>query len=358
MNAGTSFSVRFVHKSDQVYVDHRILNESGDGNTLFQVVDPTSGTIVPNWDATGKSGTEEAAIKAAQPIIRLIPRSSAGYPVSTTSVAWKYDNTTLAFTFNGENWVTATNDSRFQGRISGDCYELRIVKNLASASDLGNKQISYALAYRSNGISETVEGSIDVLIQAGGTNSHIVQISTDRGTLDDANPTALLTAVAYYGTTQVTVGQNGYTLKWYQDGVEISGQTSSSLTVTRAMLEGGSVFGVKLFLNGVVVAQDGQRINDIADEYQIQHTPTSAGANYVSEDHNASFTLSVTKNGTAISDTGITYAWRVYNAINVDTTASSQGTGGTVTVTAANCLVTQGGVDYYANCDVKVSATI
>lgn len=352
-STGAAFSVRFLRNGDQVVVVRNIINRNGAGSSLFQVVDPNSGAVSPDWDATGKTGTAQTAVLDAQPIIQLGVRSSAGYPAEITGVTWAYNGTTLNFTLNGSTWVTATNDSRFQARINGQYYELKVVGNLASADAVSNKQISYELNYVCNAASDTVRGNVDALIQMAGSDSHILQITTNRVELDETNNTATLTAVGMYGTGSVTIGSNGYTIKWYQDGAEISGQTAATLTVTRAMVEGGSIFIAKLFLNGNAVAQDSQRINDIADEYQIAYTPTNAGSNYVGIGHNAVYTLSVTKNGNAYTG-DVSYAWQVFNAVGEQKTS---GTGSTVTITPNHCLVGTGEGAYHSDCDVQVTAT-
>lgn len=349
---GAAFSVRFLRNGDQVVVVRNIINRNGDGLALFQVVEPTSGVVSPNWDATGLTGTDETTVLDAQPIIQLGVRSSAGYPAEILGATWAYNGTTLNFTLNGANWVTATNNSNFQARINGDYYELKIVGNIASKEEVANKQITYEVNYVCNAMSDSVRGSVDVLIQTSGSDSHILQITANRVELDDKNNTATLTAVGMYGTDNVAIGSNGYTIKWYQDGVEMSGQTSPILTVTRDMVSGGSIFIAKLFLNGNAVAQDSQRINDIADEYQVIETPTDAGANWVGINHNATYNLSVTRNGTTYTGP-VTYSWNVYNAIGE---LKYTGSGSLVTVTPDYALVGSGEGAYYSDCDVQVTA--
>lgn len=349
---GAAFSVRFLRNGDQVVVVRNIINRNGDGRALFQVVDPNSGVVAPDWDATGKTGDAQTAVLNAQPIIQLGVRSSAGFPAEITGVTWAYNGTTLIFTLNGSNWVTATNNSKFQARINGAYYELKVVGNLASASEVANKQITYQVNYVCNAMTDSVRGSVDVLVQTAGSDSHIMQITANRVELDETNTTATLTAVGMYGTEPVTIGSNGYTIKWYQDGVEIVGQTASTLTVTRAMVEGGSIFIAKLFLNGNAVAQDSQRINDIADEYQVLHTPTDAGSNYLGPNHNATYNLSVTRNGSAYAG-AVSYTWQVFNAIGE---LKYTGSGSTVTLTPQYALVGSGEGAYYSDCDVQVTA--
>lgn len=338
---GGSFSVRFLRNGDQISIVRNIIDINGNGAALFQVIDPTSGTVRPDW-----------TVEANQPIIQLSVRSQAGYPVEITGVIWAYDGTNLNIVYNGSNWVTATNDSRFQGRINNDKYELRIVGNIASESAVSNKQITYGITYVSNAMTDSVQGSVDVLIQQAGSDSHILQITANRVELDSSHPDAVLTAAAMYGTEVVTIGQNGYTIEWYNGDTRLDGETSATLTVTSDMVDGGNIFIAKLMKGSNLVAQDSQRINDIADEYQIVETPTSAGSNYVAPGHNATYTLSLTRNGSTYSG-DVTFAWQIYNALGV---AKSSGSTSTVTVKPEDCLVGNGENAYYADCDVAVTA--
>ena len=333
--------MRFLRNGDQITVVRNVIDSAGNGAALFQVVDTTTGIPTPDWTQA-----------ANQPIIQLGVRSAAGYPTEITNVSWAYDGVTLNFTYNGSTWVTANNDSRFQARINGNYYELKIVANLASKTEVSNKQISYEVYYNSNAHSDTLQGSIDVLIQQAGSDSHNLQITTNLVELDASNTEATLTAVSYYGSTPVSIGTNGYAIEWYQDNVKLGGQTGATLTVDRDMVSGGSIFVAKLLKDGNVVAQDGQRINDIADEYQITYTPTDAGSNYVAPGHNAVYTLALTKNGNPYTG-GVKFAWQIYNALGEPKTS---GTNSAVTVTANDCLVGTGDNAYYSDCDVQVTA--
>ena len=357
---GAAFSVRFLRNGDQVVIVRNIINRNGSGLALFQVIDPTAGTIAPNWDATGlPEGAEKEAVLDAQPIIQLGVRSSYGYHAEITGVKWSYDGE-LKFTLNGEVWVNEANNKPFQARIKDKNYQLKIVGNLASKESVANRQITYDVTYACNGMNDTVQGSVDVLIQAAGSNSHLLQITATRVELDAKNTTAELTAVGMYGTEPVTIGSNGYTIKWYQDGRELTEQTAK-LTVTRDDVTGGSLFIAKLFLNGSAVAQDSQRINDTADYYQIIARPTNAGENWLGVGHNATYNLSVTKNGEDYAGDDVTYEWTVYNAIGEPQLPNQgslvTGTGSLVTVEPRYAAVGTGADAYYADCDVQVTAT-
>lgn len=359
---GAAFSVRFLRNGDQVVIVRNIINHKGSGLALFQVIDPVAGTIAPNWDATNlPEGAEKEAVLDAQPIVQLGVRSSYGYPAEITGVTWYYNNKKLKFALSGAEWVTAAADAdnpdaqKFQARIDGKNFQLKIVGNLASKEKVANRQITYDVKYACNGMTDTVKGSVDVLIQAAGSNSHMLQISATSVELDDKNPSTTLTAVGMYGTEYVKIGQDsGYSIKWYQDGEEMKEQPGAKLTVNRNMVTGGSLFIAKLFLNGSAVAQDSQRINDTADEYQIEAIPTVAGANWLGVNHNATYNLSVTKNGDDYAGGNVTFEWTVYNAVG---DPKYTGSGSLVTVTSDYAAVGTGADAYYADCDVQVTAT-
>lgn len=365
---GAAFSVRFLRNGDQVVIVRNIINHKGSGLALFQVVDPQTGVVTPNWDATGKEGAEKEAVLDAQPIIQLGVRSAYQYPAKITGVTWSYNNHALKFALNGAEWVTAAADpdnldaQKFQARIDGENYQLKIVGNLASKENVANRQITYDVTYACNGMTDKVQGSVDVLIQAAGSNSHMLQISATSVELDDKTPSTTLTAVGMYGTEYVKIGQGSdYTIKWYQDGVERNGKTADTLEVNRDMVTGGSLFIAKLFLKGSAVAQDSQRINDIADEYQIMATPTNAGANWIGVNHNATYNLSILKNGKDYAGGDVTYKWDVYDAMGNKKPLNQKeptGTGSLVTVLTDYAKVGTGDDAYYADCDVQVTAEI
>ncbi len=352
-----AFTVRFIRNGDQVYITRnivRIENNVEVGAALFQAVDPNSGTLSVDW-----------TMAKNQPIIKVKAASARGYIVTINSVAWAYDGNNLSFgtAADASGWYTSI-CGRFQRKASGGYEMLKIIKNLASASDdvVSNRQITYTVTYTSNAVVDSITQSVDVQIQQAGTDSHSVYITTSKVELDKDNASTVLTAECVYGISAVIVGSNGYTMKWFKDGVEISGKTGQSLTVYRnssdgsPYVDGGSIFVAKLYKDGSLVAQDGQRINDISDEWQIQHTVAAGGNDFIDENHNGTFMLTLLRNGVAQSVDGSVFKWQLYNALGVQT---GSGSGVTVTVTAnhAKCTNTNGSI-YYSDVDVTASAEI
>ena len=346
-NAGAAFTVRFLRNGDTITIAQEIINSSGAGAALFQGVDPNSKVVAPDWSNDSND--------SIRPIVSIYALSASGMTVVIKSVQWAYDGTPLNFNLNGSTWVSETGGKPFKARINGERYELKVCGNLANASAISNKRIDYEVTYISGAHTDTLQGGADVLIQQAGSNSHVLQITTDRAVLEGTGTTATanLGVIAYYGVNPVTIGSGGYTLQWYKNTGDSIISTNTTLKVTRDDIDGGAIYICKLLLNGNVVAQDQQRINDISDEYQVVATPTSAASTYCGVGNNASYNLKLVKNGdlnTAL--TVSSWSWTVYDAQGNN---KRTGSGATVTITPDDCKIKDS--NEYADVDVIVTCT-
>lgn len=345
-STGAAFTVRFLRNGDFITIVQEVRNSAGSGAALFQAIDPNSKVVSPDWSSDD----------SIRPIVSLYAMTASGMPVSIKSVQWAFDGSSLFFNLNGSEWVNETSGKKFAARINGNRYELKVMGNIASETNVSNRRIDYEVTYISGAHIETVQGGADVLIQQAGSNSHVLQITTNRAVLEGEGDTAKATLgiMAYYGTQQVAVGTNGYTVKWYKDNGSTVISTSSTLTVTRDDINGGSVYVCKLLLNGSVVAQDQQRINDISDEYQVVATPTSAATTYCGVSNNAVYTLKLVKNGNIGTPLSVSkWAWKVFDAQG--NVKKSDGSGATVTILPEYCKI--GDSEEYSDVDVVVTCT-
>ena len=135
------------------------------------------------------------------------------------------------------------------------------------------------------------------------------------------------------------------------------------------MVEGGSIFIAKLMKDGNVVGQDGQRINDNADEWQVDASPASAGSNCVSvvknadgsyTQKNAVYNLVLMRNGNTATGITATFTSQIFDALGL---LKATVEGATVTITPAHCLLNKsdsidvGSPDaIYDDVDVQVTA--
>lgn len=358
-----AFTVRFIRTGDQIYVTKNVVkfdaNGAESGAALFQAVDPQEGTVSVDWKTT----------PTEQPCLKISAKSAMGYNVTLTNVAWTYKGVALAFNASAETsgtykgWNLST-DGMFAKKIEGGYAYLRFVDNAASKSVISNQQIGYTLTYITNNITDTVTGAEDVLIQQAGADSYSINITTPCSSLNSETQSTTLTATYLYGTNTIPDDEfnASWKLEWYKDFVLISGKNSKTLEVTRSDVEGSSVYSVKLMHKTgdtwVVKAVDAQRIVDDGDTWQISADPTGNNPDAISNTNDAVYTLSLKQNGVAYGG-AMSWAWTVYNALNVQT---GSGTGSTVTLKAdmAKCQpdTSDTGKDYYSDVAVEVAVTI
>ena len=203
-----AFTVRFLRIGDDVYITRDIYRMDGGvkkGAALFQAVDTVSGALSVDW----KDPTQ-------QPICEFKAVSAMGYPVNLIEAAFVYDGVKVLFATAAEEtgWATSTNGKFEMKQEEGKIF-FKIIDNIASPTQVANKQIGYNLTYISNGMINAYAGSMDFVIQQAGSDSHFAVITTPRIVLDEANPKTTLTLQATYGVKNITIGEGGYTAEWY-----------------------------------------------------------------------------------------------------------------------------------------------
>ncbi len=359
-----AFTVRFIRTGDQIYVSRNIVkidkNGVESGAALFQAIDPTSGALSVDWKTT----------PTEQPCLKVAVKSAMGNAVTVTDVKWTYRGTEIAFNASPATsgdyagWNIST-DNKWAKKASSDgYYYLRVLDNVASKTIVSNQVIGFTLTYITNSITDTVSGTEDVLIQQAGADSYSVNITTSCSTLNADQESTTLTATYLYGTNAISDDEfaSAWKLEWMQDFVTIEGQTGKTLKVTRSMVDGSSVFSVKLLHKEgdtwVTKATDAQRVTDDADEWQISAEPDGTNPDAISQTNDAKYVLSLRQNGSKY--TGATsWSWTVYNALNTQT---GSGTGANVTLTSAMAKCTpdssQAGNYYYSDVAVEVAVTL
>lgn len=339
-----AFTVRFLRLGDDVYITreiYRIDNGVRKGASLFQAVNPSTGALSVDWADPNK-----------QPICEFSAKSSMGYPVTLIEGTFTYDGQVVVFSSGIGDWKESTN-GKFAIKFENGKIFFKIIDNIASKTQVANKQISYLFTYMSNGMVNSYAGSMDVVIQQSGSDSHMLIITTPRIVLDEGNPTTSLTAEAVYGIKNITIGEDGYTIEWYKDKVMMS-EKGATVEVSRDDVDGASMYVGKLLLDGVAVAQDGQFISDIADEYQVG---VHRLVDFVNEKTNAQFDFFLRRNDNIVETNDNQWEWDIYNALGVVT---KSGTGKGLTITAADCknVPIGGGQEYYNDANYIGTVTI
>lgn len=358
-----AFTVRFIRTGDQIYVTKNIVkfdkNGAESGGSLFQAIDPTSGTLSVDWKTDIYN----------QPALKIGIKSAIGNPVTITSIKWTYRGTELTFntsaatTGNYTGWQLSTDGKFAKKEVDGFCY-LRLIDNAASTTVISNQIIGYEISYISNNVRDSIGGTEDVLIQQAGADSYSINITTSCSTLNATQTSTTLTATYLYGVKPIsdTEFTASWKIEWYKDFTIIEGQSGKTLNVTRDDVDGSSVFSVKLLHkeddNWVVKAVDAQRVTDDADEWTIDAEPDGTNPDAISKTSNAKFVLKLKQNGTDYTGS-VTWGWEVYNALNAKT-ATSKGASVTLTAEMAKCVPDASNPDknYYSDVAVEVSAEI
>lgn len=377
-NVKGAFTVRFVKNGDTIYIVRDIVDAAGDGSSLYQAIDPTTGKLSKDWTDPAK-----------QPIVQLRALSARNFLVTVNSVTWAYDGTTLTFNSAAETsgdyagWQLCNTPGlagKFAIRattINGyTWHQFRILDNIASLTQLSNKQLTYTVEYTCNSMHDTITESMDIEIQQAGSSSYKLTIMTNHSRLDNTNNTATLRAEIAYGVEGITLGTdadgNTYSIKWYQDGVELTGKSGLTLTVNRdnqnngnPYVDGASVFVAKLLRNNVVVAQDAQSIIDDKDEYGVSITPRPSYSPYIDENNDTQLQAQLTRqdpSGNKTNVSGATYSWTLYNATGKVTANNLSGQTVTVKAEHALCEILDNsgkatGETYYGDVECSCTAT-
>ncbi len=231
------------------------------GIPLMQVVDTDSGDVAPDWN-----------VEANQPMLTPTCKLSTGETVPLSYPKWTYNGNFINFDGAESGGWQESHDNNF--KLNTTTGAIKVIKNLASATNYADDTLDYSATATVDGREYTVEKSMTIDIHKGSSGTFTGSISLERDTIDNQNPTTALTAKLTYGVTAEEYSKN-YTVKWYKNDVEMSGQTAKTLTVDRDMVDSVALFRADFYVDGAIVATAGKTITDMADTYAVKMTITS-----------------------------------------------------------------------------------
>lgn len=237
---------------------------------LVQFVQEQGGsiTIAPDW-----------TIPANQPTVTPIVSASGGAIITLSDHQWRYNDA-----------IITSSDNRFVLNANGS---IKIVQNIASATNLHTDTLSYTGIANVDGSVVRVSKAVDIEIRKAGVNEYIGEIYSTLGTvIGDKVPSISLGTKLFQGVTELS----NYSVKWYADATYLTGKDGKTLTVTRDMVNGSQLFIAEfLTANGTVVDRGSINISDIADTYKV--VLASSKGNTLSEDDSSTIvTATITKN--------------------------------------------------------------
>lgn len=257
-SAQGSITVKRLRNGDTFFISLDL-----NGVPLFQAVDTITGDATPDW-----------RVPANQPIITPKVTSARGNSVSLGGHQWSYNGQILLFTgANSGGWTT---DSTGKFQLNSATGALKIIANLASATNIASDNLTYNCVATVAGVEYNLSKSIDVQIQKGGATSYY---GTVNATTEQLTPQVTSTTIStrlYLGSTE----QQGYTVKWYKDDTLWSGKSGTSITVNTGDVDGTQLIIAEFYRSAgdsTPVFRAGIRIIDTNDDFHVEHRYVNSG---------------------------------------------------------------------------------
>ena len=236
-----------------------VLSIETENAALYQGWNDKNSTPVPNFQTP-----------AHQPI--LVPKAVAtnGQTASITNGTWYYNNTMLVVT------TTATSegfykcsDARFA--INPSNYKLRIIDNIASASNTSNDMFTFKCSGEAASTNYEAEATAELHLQIVGSSAAALYIEGGC-TLSPANASTKLKARFFIDGGEIT---SGYSYRFFDEkNKTLQDSTSREFTATRDMIDGIGGIYCSAYKTGdstkTALATDFHKITDIGDEYELE----------------------------------------------------------------------------------------
>lgn len=295
-SAQGSITVKRLRNGDTIYLTLEL-----NGIPLFQAVDSQTGAVSPNW-----------AVAANQPIITPHVGTTRGNSVTLANHSWQYNGNVL--NFNGATSGGYTTDSTGKFAMNATTGALKIIANLASATNMANDTLLYSCTATIGGVAYTLTKSIDIQIQSAGASSYFGFITATTTQLDSSHASATLKAELWLATAPVS----NYYVKWYKGTTEwsaVAGQ--KTVTVNRNEIDATQLFIVEFYQNQAdtdYVARAAISIIDTLDEIIVVPYISSANKEV---DTNKPVTVAArivkAADGSVLTPTNPTYKFEIYD---------------------------------------------
>lgn len=239
------------------------------GVNVVLSIETENAALYQGWNDKTSTPAPNFQTPANQPI--LVPKAVAtnGQTASITNGTWYYNNTMLVVT------TTATSegfykcsDTRFA--INPSNYKLRIIDNIASASNTSNDMFTFKCSGEAASTSYESEATAELHLQIVGSSAAALYIEGGC-TLSLANASTKLKARFFIDGGEIT---SGYSYLFFDEqNNPLQDSTSREFTATRDMIDGIGGIYCSAYKTGdskkTALATDFHKITDIGDEYDL-----------------------------------------------------------------------------------------
>lgn len=240
------------------------------GVNVVLSIETENAALYQGWNDKTSTPAPNFQTPANQPI--LVPKAVAtnGQTATITNGSWYYNNTLLVVT------TTATSegfykcsDARFA--INPSNYKLRIIDNIASASNTSNDMFTFKCSGEAASTSYESEATAELHLQIVGSSAAALYIEGGC-TLSLANASTKLKARFFIDGAEIT---SGYSYRFFDENNKtLQDSTSGEFTATREMVDGIGGIYCSAYKTGddkkIPLATDFHKITDIGDEYELE----------------------------------------------------------------------------------------
>ncbi len=254
-SAQGSITVKRVRSGDTLFITFK-----NNGNPLYQAINPDNEEVSPDWSVADN-----------QPTLTPQVTSARGETVTLTNHAWKYNDVSLVFSGEEDGEYIIDSTGYFAMKTSDGT--LKIIGNLASATNNANDTLEYSCTATMSGLEYSLSKSVDIIIQSVGASSYGGTIVATTEQLTETESETTITAQLKLAGEDVS----SY-VKWYKNDLETEWSDKAGvnpLTVSRDDVDGTTLFIAELYANETdttPVYRVAIRIIDTADEYQIVYS--------------------------------------------------------------------------------------
>lgn len=253
-----SISIARLRSGDSLFVSLEL-----NGIALYQGVDTSSGAVTPDWTVAGN-----------QPIISPKVTSMRGNGVTLTGFIWKYVGVTLNFTGAESNGWTADSTGKFM--MNATTGALKIIKNLASVTNIANDTLEFSCVATVGGVEYNITKTIDVMVQNLGASSYAGLLSATTEQLTSTVTSATITTRLLLAGAEIS----DYYVRWLKGDVVWSDKNGQkAITVTHDDVDGSQLIVAEFYKaegDASPVFRAGMTIIDTKDEYIVVMSITSS----------------------------------------------------------------------------------
>lgn len=270
-----SFTITAAINGSSLYVQPVVVN-----GPLLQYYDTGNGTVTPDWSPTAITD----ATKRPTVYPRIVNGTDGDNLLIPNTVTYFYNDVTLTFDSNGKcttTGYTTTFELVDLSVATGKTLKaLRIMTNLASASNSDNDKISISGSVEVGGSSaqfDKVDAPVTIQAKSGSASAVVISVANGVFSVKEGQDVTLEAVPLVNGIEPADL--TGYTYSWQKQAVTSGDDdgwddtvlgTAKTLTVTSAMVDGDTLFRCVVKKDGAAFGIGVTSVRDLSDPLVVR----------------------------------------------------------------------------------------